>query len=68
MYSVTVCPIHGAQTDVEIRLLRMITRRYMWESGRKKITTEYEKLLSLLCFVYEFPKTKQRKYPQYTSE
>ena len=23
----------------------------MWEIGRKKITTEYEKLLSLICFV-----------------
>ena len=40
----------------------------MWESGRKKITTEYEKLLKLLCFVNEFPKTKRRKYLEYTSE
>ena len=33
----------------------MITRRYV---GKRegKITTEYEKLLSLLCFVNEFPK------------
>ena len=30
----------------------------------KKITTEYEKLMSLLCFVNEFPKTKRRKYPE----
>ena len=40
----------------------------MWENGRKKITMEYEKLLSVICFVNEFPKTKQRKYPQYTAE
>ena len=35
----------------------------MWEKGRNKITTEYEKLVSLLGFVNEFPKTKRRKYP-----
>ena len=45
----------------------MITRRYVGKR-EEKITTEYEKLLSLLCFVHEFPKTKRRKYPQYTSE
>ena len=39
-----------------------------WEFGREKITTEYEKRLSLICFVNEFPKTKRRKYPQYASE
>ena len=35
----------------------MITRRYV---GKRegKINTEYEKLLSLLCLVNEFPKTK----------
>ena len=45
----------------------MKTRRYVGKR-EEKITTEYEKLLSLLCFVNEFPKTKLRKYPQYTSE
>ena len=30
----------------------------MWDIGRKKITTEYEKLPSLICFVDEFSKTK----------
>ena len=40
----------------------------MWEIGKKKITTEYEKRLSLICFVSEFPKTKRRRYPQYTAE
>ena len=39
----------------------------MWKIERTKITTEYEKQLHLLCFVDEFPITKRRKYPQYTS-
>ena len=29
----------------------------------EQITTEYEKLVSLICFVNEFPKTKKGKYP-----
>ena len=51
----------------EIGRVSMKTRRYVGER-EVKITTEYEKLLSLLCFVNEFPKTKRKKYPQYTSE
>ena len=43
----------------------MITRRYVG-NREEKITTEYEKLLSLICFVNEFPKTKRRNYDQYT--
>ena len=43
----------GAQTDVG-------KQAGMWENGRQ-ITTEYAKLMSLLCFVNEFPKTKRRK-------
>ena len=43
----------------------MKTRRYVG-NREEKITAEYEKLLSLICFVNEFPKTKRRKYPQYT--
>ena len=56
----------GPNQTWEIGRVSMITRRYV---GKRegKITMEYEKLLSLLCFVNEFPKTKQRKY-QYTSE
>ena len=45
----------------------MKTRRYVG-NREEKITTEYEQLLSLICFVNEFPKTKRRKYPQYTAE
>ena len=45
----------------------MTTRRYVGNREEKN-TTEYEKLLNLLCFVNEFPNTKRRKYPQYTSE
>ena len=45
---------HRAQSDVGNR--------------EEKITTEYEKLLSLIYFVDEFPKAKRRMYPQYTSE
>ena len=37
----------------------MITRRYVED----KITTEYEKLLSLLCFVNEFPKLNGESTP-----
>ena len=57
----------GLKQTWEIGRFSMITRRYMGKL-EEKITTEYEKLLSLLCFVNEFPKTKRRKYPQYTSE
>ena len=57
----------GLNQTWAIGRLSIITRRYV---GKRegKITTEYEKLLSLLCFVNEFTKTKRRKYPQYTSE
>ena len=51
----------------EIGRVSMKTRRYVGNREEKN-TTEYEKLLKLLRFVNEFPKTKQRKYPQYTSE
>ena len=57
----------GLNQAWEIGRFSMITRRYVGKQ-EEKITTEYEKLLSLLCFVNEFPKTKRRKYPQYTSE
>ena len=39
----------------------------MWVKGSiysLRIKNEYEKFVSLLCFVNEFPK----QYPQYTSE
>ena len=45
----------------------MKTKRYVGKL-EEQITTEYETLVSLSCFVNEFPKTKRRKYPQYTSE
>ena len=45
----------------------MITRRYVGNREEKN-TMEYEKLVNLLCFVNEFPKTKWQRYPQYTSE
>ena len=58
----------GPNQTWEIGRVSMETIRYIWEIGRKQITTEYEKPLSLICFVNEFPKTKRQKYPQYTSE
>ena len=60
-------PYTGPNQTWEIGRVSMITRLYVgkWE---EKITMEYEKLLSLLCFVNAFPKTKRRKCPQYTSE
>ena len=57
----------GLKHTWEIGRFSMITRRYVGKR-EDEIITEYEKLLSLLCFVNEFPKTKWRKYPQYTSE
>ena len=51
----------------EIGRVSMKTRRYVG-NREEKIPSEYEKLLNLLCFVNEFPKTKWQKYPQYTSE
>ena len=55
---------HGLKQTWEIGKFSMKTRRYVGKR-EEKITTEYEKLVSL-CFVDEFPKTKRRKYPQYT--
>ena len=57
----------GPNQTWEIGRVIMKTRRHVG-NREEKITTEYEKLLSLICFVDEFPKTKQRKCPQYTSE
>ena len=57
----------GPNQTWEIGRVSMKTRRYVG-NREEKITTEYEKLLSLICFVNEFPKTKRRKYPQYTAE
>ena len=57
----------GPNQTWEIGRFRMITRRYVG-NREEKITTEYDKLPSLICFVHEFPKTKLRKYPQYTAE
>ena len=43
----------------------------MWVRGTicsLRIKNDFAKLMSLLSCVNEFPKTKRRKYPQYTSE
>ena len=64
---VLVDSLHGAQTDVVIGRFSMKTRRYVGKR-EENITAEFEKLLSLLCFVNAFPKTNHRRYPQYTSE
>ena len=63
-----VVRMHGAQSDVRNREGWHDNKAVCGEIGRKKNTMEYEKLLNLLCFVNEFPKTKRRKYPQYISE
>ena len=58
-------PLHiltGLKQTWEIGRFSMITRRYVGQR-EEKITAEYEKLLNLLCFVNEFPKTKRQKYP-----
>ena len=60
-------PVHGAQTGVGNRELYHESKAVCGKR-EEKITTEYENLVSVLCFVNEFPKTKRRKYPQYTSE
>ena len=57
----------GLEQTWEIWRVSMKTRRYVGKL-EEQITTEYEKLVSLLCFVNEFPRTKRRKYSQYTSE
>ena len=57
----------GLKQTWEIGRVSMKTRRYVGKR-EEKVTTEYEKLVSLLCFVNKFPRTKRRKYPQYTSE
>ena len=50
--------ITGLKQTWEIERFSIITRWYMYVGKREeKITTEYEKLRSLLCFVNEFPKT-----------
>ena len=51
--------VTGLKQAWEIGRFSMTTRRYVGKR-EEKITTEYEKLLRLLCFVNEFPKTKWR--------
>ena len=57
----------GLKQTWEIERVSIKTRRYVGQL-EEKFTMEYEKLVSLLCFVNEFPKTKRRKYTQYTYE
>ena len=57
----------GPNQTWEIGRVSMITRQYVGKR-EEKITMEYEKLLIVLCFDNEFPKTKRPKYHQYTSE
>ena len=54
-------PVRGAtcvsKQTWEIGRFSMETRRYVGKR-EEKITTKSEKLVNLLCFVNEFPKTK----------
>ena len=59
--------VTGPNQTWEMGRVSMTTRRYVG-TRENKITTEYEQLSSLICFVNQFPKTKWRKYPQYISE
>ena len=47
----------GLKQTWEIGRFSMKRRRYVGKR-EEQITTEYENLVSLLCFVNEFPKTK----------